>query len=423
MSEPSAVAHIQAEGVLAEFGYDVRFGAPDDAGRMRVIYAPNGRGKTNFLRAVNFTLNPSLDSLQALVEIPIKTLVIEFLSGATVTVTRESAFDGSFTATATDEEGSEVSVGVDPADFAGRLYRRAWDERSDYTRYSRMVAGFTRGGVLIGDDRLAPSIDDLREVARADQSYAAARRKAVGSVTRLLERVERMLTQSALASLSRESASTGVYAGITRTTLQGTENLTAASARRSLEKQIAALLRDGAGHEKYGLLSLRQVRDIRSQMNAVRANDRNLPTLHRILTPFLESLQDQATSLRPAQQLIDTFVTAVNKFLDRKVLRFSAATGIELYGRDQTRLQPESLSSGERHLLFLLSHAILATVERPLLIIDEPELSLGLEWQRDLLEELLRCSASAGVQFLIASHSVQVMGGLASGEIIKPSED
>jgi predicted ATPase len=409
--------------VLAEFGYDVRFGAADDAGRMRVIYAPNGRGKTNFLRAVNFTLDPSLDSLQALVEIPIRTLSIEFASGASVRLHRESAFDGSFTATAASEDGDEVSVDVDPADFSGRLYRRAWDARSDYTRYSRMVAQFTYGGVLIGDDRLAPGLDELREAARTDQSYAVARKRAVGSVTRLLERVERMLTQSALASLSRESASTGVYAGITRTTLQGTQNLTAAAARNSLEKQIASLLAAGAGHERYGLLSLRQVRDIRSQMNAVRANDRNLPTLHRILTPFLESLQDQAATLQPAQQLIDTFVTAVNKFLDRKDLRFSAATGIELYGHDKTRLQPESLSSGERHLLFLLSHAVLATVGRPLLIIDEPELSLGLEWQRDLLEELLRCSESAEVQFLIASHSVQVMGGLASGEIIKPSED
>jgi predicted ATPase len=72
--------------------------------------------------------------------------------------------------------------------------------------------------------------------------------------------------------------------------------------------------------------------------------------------------------------------------------------------------------------LLLMSHAILATAERPLLVIDEPELSLGIEWQRDLLPELLRCTASAEVQFLIASHSLQVMNAVPRQDIILPSE-
>lgn len=422
MSEPSLVARIRAEGVLGEFAYDIRFGAEADAGRMRVIYAPNGRGKTNLLRAVNLVLTPSLDSLQALVESPILSLAVDLASGASICVQRESAFDGRYTATFRSELSDEVSISVDPADFAGRLYRRVWDERSDYTRYAALVSGATKGSVLIGDDRLAPGLEDVREVARTDQSYAAARRRAVGSVTRLLERVERMLNQSALASFSGEGASAGVYASITRTTFEGTESLTAVAARAALERQIRGLLADGVGHEKYGLMSLRQLRDIRGQIASARANDRNLPTLHRILTPYLDSLQDQLESLGPAQQLIDTFVTAANRFLDRKVLHFSAARGIELRGRDGARLQPESLSSGERHLLLLLSHAVLATQDRPLLIIDEPELSLGIDWQRDLLQELLRCTAAAGVQFLIASHSVQVMGGLDASDIIRPTE-
>jgi hypothetical protein len=56
-------------------------------------------------------------------------------------------------------------------------------------------------------------------------------------------------------------------------------------------------------------------------------------------------------------------------------------------------------------------------------MVDEPEISLGLDWQRKLLEQLLRCSSSANVHFLIASHSAQVMGNIPDEDIIFPIEE
>nr|WP_277987153.1 AAA family ATPase [Microbacterium esteraromaticum] len=279
----------------------------------------------------------------------------------------------------------------------------------------------TPGAVFIGDDRLATTVDDTRDSARDAHVFAGVRKRP-GTVTRLLDTVERLLTQSAFASLSRESAHSGIYGQITRTTLEGSARIAATTARNNLERQIERLVRDGTPLERYELISMRQVRDISNQIGSVRANDSKLPALHRILTPYFDSLEQQIESLGPAQELIDTYVTSVNKFLDRKSLVFTASRGIRLVGRDGSHLQPESLSSGERHLILLLSQAILATAERPLVIIDEPELSLGIEWQRDLLPELLRCSQSGCVQFLIASHSVQVMSAVDRAEIVRPLE-
>lgn len=419
MEEKRDIARITATDVLGEFKYDVTFGEGPD--RMRVIYAPNGRGKTNLLRAVSLALTPALDSLQALIDIPIRLLEIEFKSGASLRIERKDAFSPTYVSTAQPPPGDDrppATLTVEPADFAGRVYRRVWDERDEYTRYQMLVTAFSGGSSLVGDDRLAA---EDRDTARPGPP--AAERRRVPTVTRLLERVERMLTQGALDSLSRESRTSGVYADITRTTLHGSQGISASVARNDLETRIENLLRTGGGQEQYGLLSLRQVRDIQTQLDSVRANDRNLPTLHKILKPYLDSLQDQVETLGPAFELIDTFVTAVNEFLDRKALSFSAGRGIELYGRGRALLQPENLSSGERHLLLLLSVAILATEDRPLVIIDEPELSLGIGWQRQLLRQLLRCSSSAQVQFLIASHSVQVMGELGSDNIIQPDEE
>lgn len=426
MQQANDIEEIRAQGVLGEFAYRIVFDSADDRDRMRVIYAPNGRGKTNLLRAISYALEPSVDSLQALTETPIESLTIEFHSGAKISIERDSPFRSDYTATATPppaDDTPEVSIDVSPNDFAGRLFRRAWRERQDYLRYEEMVSHFSSGAVLIGDDRLTPTVEEIREIYRGESTSSMPKVKSSGTVKRLLDRVELALTQSALSSISRENEATGVYARITRTTLAGSkEHLSSTQARNALEEKIQDLLTAGMGYERYGLLSLRQLRQISTQLEEARSNDRNLPMLHRILTPFMDSLADQIKSLAPAQQMIDTFVTAVNKFLDRKELRFSTGTGISLHGRDNKLLPPEGLSSGERHLLFLLSHAVLATKDRPLLIIDEPEISLGLDWQRLLLSELLRCSASEQVQFLIASHSVQIMGDLEAGEIIRPTE-
>ncbi|QZQ55576.1 ATP-binding protein [Curtobacterium sp. TC1] len=411
------VLTIDALGVLDEFDYQLSF--REAAERIRIVYAPNGRGKTNFIKAVNFLLTPSIESLQALIEIPIRNLHITFKSGGAIWLQRASAFDGGFTIGASrTADAEDISLEVDPSDFAGRLYRRVWSDRQDFGRFVELTTSMTNGAVLIGDDRLAPiGGEELREGTRID-----ARRRNAGSVSRLLERVERMLSQSAFAGLARERANIGVYAQITRTTLAGTQTLTSGAARNALETQIATLLRAGSAHERYGLLSTRQLHEIQAQLDAARQNHRQLPTLHRILKPFLDSVQAQIDSLAPALQLIDTFVSGVNRFLDRKELVFSAATGISLVGRDGATLQPDALSSGERHLLYLMSHAILATADRPLVIIDEPELSLGIEWQRNLIDELLQCTEAASVQFLIASHSLQVMNAVPREEIIQPGE-
>ncbi len=423
MESQSDVSRIVARGVLGEFSYDVAFG--DGPNRMRVIYAPNGRGKTNFLRAVNLALNPALDSLQALIEIPIAQLEINFSSGATLEISRRDAFSPTYSSTAnpppnTDSVGATITV--EPADFAGRLYRRVWDERDEYAHYHQLVSSFSGGSSLMGDDRLANS-DEKDAPSRSLPPGSDRRRPVNSTVSRLLDRVERLLTHGALSSLSRERQTSGVYVDITRTTLHGSQRISSSKARADLEDRISNLLAAGRGQESYGLISLRQVRDIGGQLDSVRANDKNLPTLHKILAPYLDSLEDQVQTLEPTYELINTFVTAVNDFLDRKELTFSTGRGIELRGRDGTRLQPESLSSGERHLLLLLSVAILATEDRSLVIIDEPELSLGIEWQRKLLRQLLQCSSSANVQFLIASHSVQVMGELDGAEIIQPGEE
>lgn len=66
----------------------------------------------------------------------------------------------------------------------------------------------------------------------------------------------------------------------------------------------------------------------------------------------------------------------------------------------------DSLSSGEKHLLVLLTIFIIEGRERKLLMIDEPEISLNIKWQRKLMPLLSELAPNA--QIIVASHSPSI---------------
>jgi len=68
-----------------------------------------------------------------------------------------------------------------------------------------------------------------------------------------------------------------------------------------------------------------------------------------------------------------------------------------------------SLSSGEQHLLVLVCALLFEVDEGSLVLIDEPELSLHIAWQQAVVDGLIRTGAVRGLDFLIATHSPQIV--------------
>ena len=67
------------------------------------------------------------------------------------------------------------------------------------------------------------------------------------------------------------------------------------------------------------------------------------------------------------------------------------------------------LSSGEQHLLYLYFHLIFLTQPDTLVMIDEPELSMNVVWQRNFLKDLQRIIELRKFDVLIATHSPQII--------------
>ena len=119
--------------------------------------------------------------------------------------------------------------------------------------------------------------------------------------------------------------------------------------------------------------------------------------------------------------------------LSRKILRYDAirvtgwsghgetTDGITLgedrdgitVGETENAISSDKLSSGEKQMLSFLCYN--AFSENTAIFIDEPELSLHIDWQRLLLPTLL--DQSTGNQFFIATHSPFIFTGYQHKEI------
>ncbi|MCT9872004.1 ATP-binding protein [Paenarthrobacter aurescens] len=435
------IERVEASGVLGDYDYSFDFRETNrdpHSDRVRVIYARNGSGKTNLLRAVYHLLTPDIDSLQALIDIPISKLRVLFRSGATITLSRAGSLDGPYSVEISQPQGESDKdlpnkLVVEPSDFGSRVYRRVLLARADYDSYLVGLHRLQGHTIFVGDDRSVQSavpifkqqesfVKSFREYDRIAPRSAVIASARTQEVQESLKRIEEIFSRMAFADISMESGQGGgAYAEITRHVLNGKkQELLAAEARSSLLAKISQILLRGISFERYGLINLKQVKRIRTEIVETRSNNTKLKSLHGVLDPYLSNLLEQMDALEKTKDVIDAFVTSVNGFLERKSLSFQTLSGITLLNRNHEMLDPEKLSSGEKHLLLLLSNAVIASRVGCLFIIDEPELSLGIEWQRKLISELLRCTAGSSVQFLIASHSVQIMTDIS--EVVSPRE-
>jgi hypothetical protein len=128
-----------------------------------------------------------------------------------------------------------------------------------------------------------------------------------------------------------------------------------------------------------------------------------------LLAPYVQSLEKRLEATEPIYRMVHRLVIAVNGFLRDKELEFRLGHGFVIKNRLDQELKPPQLSSGEQQLLLLFCYIITARDKPSVFIIDEPELSLNVKWQRQLVQTLLDIAAESSTQFLFASHSLELL--------------
>ncbi|MDR0414970.1 MAG: ATP-binding protein [Prevotellaceae bacterium] len=132
-------------------------------------------------------------------------------------------------------------------------------------------------------------------------------------------------------------------------------------------------------------------------------------TQRRSLNSYrLKATEDPGTGIRISKQLMK-WIKVVNSFfaVTGKTLEMQGSN-ISFRQADGTTVVLDQLSAGEKQLMIILISALVQDGSPFILLLDEPEISLDIDWQYKLIETIRTLNPRC--QLIIATHSPAVFG-------------
>ena len=126
------------------------------------------------------------------------------------------------------------------------------------------------------------------------------------------------------------------------------------------------------------------------------------------LEAYVETLESKHEERELIASRLSKFEEVTNRFFVGKKVLIDYEEGLKILTKSGRKISELHLSSGEYHLLYMFVMALVSTRSGTTIAIDEPELSLHISWQRQLINALSDCSAGASPLFLFATHSASI---------------
>lgn len=108
---------------------------------------------------------------------------------------------------------------------------------------------------------------------------------------------------------------------------------------------------------------------------------------------------------------LDLYTDIINARLNFKSIRITRDEGLIIVDDNDSskHLKLEQLSSGEKQEIVLFYELIFETEKQLLLLIDEPEISLHIVWQKMFMQDLDRVVNLGNLKVIIATHAPQII--------------
>lgn len=425
-----AIKRVVVKRLFGAYDYDL-FPPPNamDADRLLVLYGDNGTGKTTVLKALFHLLSPETGQghKSALVQVPLSRLEVQFTTGDQVWLQRkEGQLVGSYVLGLRMNKKKEKTCEFRATDEG------AIKPSEEINSFLQLLSSLDLAFYFLSDDRTVR----LAGVDRRDSFFAGEElyeqdfmfgldlppqllrrrispdpeQRAQQLLVQSMKHAENWIQSQAVRGASQGESSVNALYGEILSRI-ATVPLKPESAKAddvaSLARRMATLENRSKTYAMYGLLPEFHGKDILRIVKSAAATHAVL--VSSVLTPYLESVEKKLDAMESLQRQINALVVLVNSFYSRKRLSFEIHEGFRIFTDDGKPIQPHMLSSGERHLLLLFCNTIQALDKQSIFMIDEPEISLNIKWQRRLLSALRECAGNGPVQYIFATHSFEIL--------------
>ncbi|WP_186461874.1 ATP-binding protein [Mucilaginibacter pallidiroseus] len=422
------IRKIEVEQLFGYYRYIVDHSTEASASNpLLIIYGDNGSGKTTILKMIFYLLSPVDKSghKTKLSEIKFSKFAITLNDGTIISAERNNNHvSGSYTLNISYKDWKfsvflevnlEGSIKVNKNPFIEEQYHTFLN----HIKNLNITINF------LSDDRKTLSfskknseiIKQRREVSRALLSNIEFNVNKIideeqeDSIDYSIRKLENWIRNNVLkgAKAGEENANTIYEALIKQISTPQINTVNNKQIKQLLEK-IRNIKLESLKYNQSGLVSEFELDGF--EIALASANESNNVLIYNILEPYIEGLQGRLKSLSNVQDILSKFLENINTYFSNKTISYDVESGFKLFHNYiNEQIDFHSLSSGERQLLHLFSNVITSSEESTIFIIDEPEISLNIKWQRKLINTLLSFAANRNVQFIFASHSIELLGG------------
>lgn len=434
---PVYVRRIAVEGLFGQFDYDLHLtrDGSNPPSNLMILYGDNGSGKTTLLRMLFHLLHPagSAGHRGVLGRSVFNRFEVELGDNISVVAERRRGeITGPFRMTI---RRGALSIGeVDwlvlpngsvPGTKQGEVAEHEFLSSLSglglalyYLKDSREMVSAAQA------EEPEPSVNESADeymLRMMRNEFARRGRNLTSRMTEELQRkklemavqrasdwvVERVLNASTKGDEDANAIYTGIIRRLAKTTAARVTHGRPRGGRQDLISELRILATRAPAFSRYGLIAptdadalIASVRDARSDV---------LPMIREVVRPYLDGLKARMDALQGVHDRIDAFVSTLNGFYTHKRAAFQLREGLTFVAESSGTLPVRALSSGERQLLLMFCSLLTASDINGIFIVDEPELSLNVKWQRQLVAALLRFAAGTSTQFVLATHSIELL--------------
>ncbi len=440
MESKSQLRRVERIEVLRLFGlYDHKVRL-NDIERLTIIHGPNGAGKTVLLKLTYAMLSGNILDLA---KYPYKSFSVHFNDGSSVTAVNSSEKQNE------KKKGAQVVLNIGGGD--GENVRIEMDTNA-ILRYASKVERIAPVR-QIGEDRWMDMqsdemLDANEVIARyggliADEKQAKLFGKAGTEALMRLQKGHGAHLVEAQRLIKLGAANREEAYGPRRSSVTSTETVVEYSndLRRKIETALAdyakksqqldqsfpqrLLATDSEAMSDLAIsLGMKEIQEKQLTYQSLGLINKTAAGAHPFDAAQAEGLDAAKRSVmgvyvrdtKEKFEVLDDLAVRVNlllkninaKFQNKEIV-VSRERGLTVKTLPNDELPISALSSGEQHEIVLMYELLFRIKPNTLVMIDEPELSLHVNWQERFLSDLAEVIKVAGFDALIATHSPYII--------------
>lgn len=394
------IKRFKIEGLFNEYNVDIDF---NDA--VKILVGENGTGKTTILNAFYYTISTKFQKLK---DIDFNKIILEFISGKSVTIYKEAIFDWEKQRMPIEFKRMQRFLGNDS--FNDLMYLLKKGEKIEGTKYEYLLEdiGLSPQRVQRYADMLSLSeryfeLSEAEKIIKSEIKgkiiYLPTYRRVEEELLNLgidldfknkfdnsdlirfgLEDIQHMINK-----ITSDIKSAYKY-GFSKISAEILLDMVSNVDFENTTLEAFEKLRIIVDRIDETILSDKEKNSIKSYINNRDSKDENIGKYNYFLSKLIKIYDEQSEK----ESKILKFMEVCNGYLVNKKFHYNESL-VEVSVRElntNRTIKLNKLSSGEKQIVSLFAGLYLDENNDYYVLFDEPELSLSIEWQQKLLPNI-----------------------------------